>query len=173
MILNNFFPLNIVGDHLILIRNNNADFLRSPLLTKIQQYKDDLLNVYLYMIPYSEGLYKYQQLAKGNLLIKSNGQVDLQKQLSLKQISSKNKVIALTPSIGLKNGTLNYLKIISADGIESTIYFNSCKRGKPCIINLANIPLFYKERIISNIQLDKIFKGELKIIELKDFGNLW
>jgi hypothetical protein len=157
-ILNNFYPLEIVSDHLILIKKDNSDFLKSPLLEKIQQYRASLLNVYLYMIPYSEGLYKYQTV---NDYLKTNN------------ISSRNKVIVLIPSVSSRNGTLNYLKITSGDGMESTIYFNSCKKEMPCIINLANIPLFYKDRNIAGIQLDGVFKGELRVIELKNFGDLW
>ena len=171
-ILTNFYPLDLVKDHLILIKRNNADFIKAPILGNLSQYKESLLNISLGMIPYSEGLYKYEEINKGNLLIKANNQLALEKKLRLKPIYSQNKFVVIIPSVGSRNGTLNSLKII-ADGIESTINFNSCKEDKPCIINLSNIPLFYKNRNIEDIQLDKNFKGEIRIIELNNLGDLW
>lgn len=171
-LLTNFYPIDTAKDHLILIKKDNSDFLKSPLLASIQQYKNSLLNVYLGMVPYSEGMYKYKPISGNKPLIGTSSQAKLNEYLKTKKISSKNKVIILIPSINSKNGTLDSLKI-TADGIESNIYFNSCKIGKPCIINLSNIPLFYKNRIIEKIQLDKNFRGEIRIIELNNFGNLW
>jgi len=81
--------------------------------------------------------------------------------------------LVLTPSGNLSKGTQNWLEITTDDGMKTTVDYDSCGQNMPCILNLANIPLFYKDRNIKNIQFDKKFNGEIKIIEIKNLGNLW
>jgi len=172
-LLTNFYPLDVVTDHLILVKRDNSDFLKSPLLDKVQQYKESLLNVSLGMIPYSEGLYKYKSISMNKPLIRTNSWIKLNEYLDSQKFSSKNKILVLTPSGNLSKGTQNWLEITTDDGMKTTVDYDSCGQNMPCILNLANIPLFYKDRNIKNIQFDKKFNGEIKIIEIKNLGNLW
>lgn len=162
-VLNNYYPFAAIGNHLILKKDKDIDFFSSSLLDKVKDYKNYLLNVNLKKIPYSEGLYKYKFLSSNNkLFIKT-----------MESFSSADKVIVLIPSIDYKRDDLSYvrLKINGKDNL--TIHYDPCKKNSECIINLSNIPMFYRERAITNVTLDKKFKGKIEIYNLKNPGNLW
>ncbi|MCL5438472.1 MAG: hypothetical protein M1268_00600 [Patescibacteria group bacterium] len=172
-IVNNYYPFDKIGDNLILKKNNQSDFFDSKLLQQIPQYRDYLFDVYLYKIPYSEGIYKYGFLSKTTSLIKTNDYKKIESFLKENILSSKNKVLVIIPSLNLISDSIDYVKLQSEDKHAATVFYNSCKKNKACIINLSNIPLFYKDRIISNIIFDHKFKGSVIIYYLKDLSKLW
>lgn len=170
-ILNNFYPSKLIDNHLILIKDQTRDFFNSPLLDKSNSYRNYLLNVNLGMIPFSEGLYKYRYLAN-KPLIKTDSVDVLNNFLKENKTNSLNKVLVLIPSKELKTTYQNYLDLKTNDGKKTVIHFNACKENKPCIINLSNVPLFYKDRRIVSIGVDGQFKGNIEIYN-SDSKFLW
>ncbi len=158
---------------MILKRNSKKDFFSSELLSEVPAFKKYLLNVYLYRIPYSEGLYKYKHLEKMFPLIETRESKKIDLFLKDNAFSSKNKVIVITPTINELPSSVSYIKLESGNGYVTTIFYNPCKKNKACVVNLLNIPLFYKERIISNITFEDKFKGSIAIYDIKDLSNLW
>lgn len=173
-ILNNYYPFKPIGNHLILKKDENNNFFASVLLKKVRDYKNYLLNVDLKKIPYSEGLYKYNFLNKNNkLLIKTEDIAAINSLLEVKTFYSTNKIFVITPSIGYEKNDLAYIRFTINSKENLTVYYNPCKIGSKCIVNLSNIPILYKERVITNVILDEKFKGKIEIYDLKEPGNLW
>lgn len=171
-ILNNYYPINLINDHLILKKNNKTDFFKSNILKDAKDYNAYLLNYYIYKIPYSEGLYKYKNLKEnGRLLIKTNTIDNVDNFFKKNKINSKDKVIVISSNLNSKSWDLSTLKITTDNGFSTTIIFNTCTKNAKCVINLANIPLFYKNRIITKI--NKSFKGNIEIFEINNKSNLW
>lgn len=173
-ILKNYDPLSIINHHLILIKKSNSDIFNSSILKEIKDYKKYLLDVYLYKIPYSEGLYKYSYLKNNNkLIIESNDADSINTFFKKNKFFSSNKAIVLIPKINYKPQNLSFVKFQIEDGNSTTVYYNSCKKNKACIIDLSKIPLFYKKRLIAKIFLEKEYKGRVEIFDLRNMGNLW
>lgn len=170
-ILLNYYPLYKIDNYIILKKNRNSDFFESNILQSFPEYRSYLLNVYLYKIPFSEGLYKGSQFTvKPITRVTINNKIHLFGNLN---ISSKNKIIVLIPSKNSRKNYMNYLEIQTLSDESSSIYFNACRRDKMCIINLANLPYFYKERVIKKIIIDERFEGEILIFENKFSNNFW
>lgn len=173
-ILNNYYLYKTIGDHLILKKNKDNDFFPFEKLRKIKNYESYLLNVNLKKIPYSEGLYKYNFLSRNNkLIVKTTDIEKINSLLEKENFYSTNKVFVFIPSIDYKNGDTSYTKLVTYEGSISTIYYDPCGMGEKCVINLTNIPLFYKERVITKIVLDDKFKGSIEIYDLDNPGRLW
>ncbi len=171
-ILNNFYPIYKIDNYLILKKNINMDFFNSKILKNISEYKEDITKIYLNKIPYSEGLYKYTNLKlNGKLLIKTDQVNMLNLFLSNNNLNSENKVIVTVSHS--KPANLNTLELTTGEGDQTEVFYNACKKDEKCIVNLANIPLFYKGRIIRKIIPDKNFSGSLEIFEINKRVNLW
>lgn len=173
-ILNNYYPIAFIGNHLILKEEKNKDFFASDVLKRAQEYRDYLLSVNLYKIPYSEGYYKYADLEKNNnVLIDDYDVKKINFLLRNTNLFSNNKVIVIMPSIDYKSTDLNYLKAKNENGEHTTIFFNACKMNAPCVLHLSRLPLFYKHGMLKEIEMNKGFSGRIKIFELKNQGDLW
>ena len=172
-ILNNYQPFAVIGDHIILKKAQNNDFFASKILEQVEDYKNYLLDVYLYKIPHSEGLYKYNYLKNNNKII-IEGSIDkINSFLKKNNLSSSSKIIVLNSSTVNKSGSLIFIEFETKNGNSTTVYFNPCNKNEVCIINLSRIPFFYKERLVEKIIADKEYKGEIRIFDLKNSGNLW
>lgn len=172
-ILNNYYPFTVIGNHIIL-KKESRDFFASEILNQTKDYDNYLLDVYLYKIPFSEGLYKYKYLEKNNKLITESTDIDTINVFLKKRIFySDNKAIVMIPSANNKSSDLNFIKFQSGNGDNTTVYYNTCKANAQCIINLSKIPLFYKKRMITEIILNRTFEGKIKIFDLNNPGNLW
>jgi hypothetical protein len=88
-------------------------------------------------------------------------------------IYSKDKVIVLTSPISFKKNTVNSITLITENNLSTTVSYNACKKNMPCIINLSNIPLFYKNRQLIGIEFKGEFKGNIEIFNLTNHSNLW
>lgn len=151
-IFNNYKYFKQIGKYLILEKDSNNDFF---LNTLSNSFIKNYLNVNLGTIGLSEGIYKSQYLRQ-QPTIKENGDV-----------SSKNRLVLIK---GDKNG--NYiLKIKTKDKLETNISF-FCKKARPCIINLDNIPLFYKNRVIVEIEAVN-FNGNISIYDNEYNEKFW
>ena len=172
-ILNNYYPFAVIGNHIIL-KKESHDFFASEILNQTKDYDRYLLDVYLYKIPFSEGLYKYKYLEKNNKLITESTDIDIINIFLKKRIFySDNKVIVMIPSANNKLSDLNFIKFQLENEDNTTVYYNPCKANTQCIINLSKVPLFYKKRMITKIILNRTFEGKIKIFDLNNPGNLW
>lgn len=164
-IINNYYPFTKIGSHLILKKEENQDFFNSKILDSIQEYKGYLINVYLYKIPFSEGFYKSNLFSDAKIITFSD--------LSNLKLNSRNKFLVLIPQIDMDPNYLNTIEVNTEDKKRTRIYLNPCKKSMLCVVNLSNIPLFYKSRIINSIKIDNKFKGTVKIYEINNSSNLW
>lgn len=172
-ILNNYQPFAAIGDHLILRKDKANDFFASKILKQAKDYESYLLDVYLYRIPYSEGLYKYNYLKNNNKLIIQADAGVINSFLKINNFSSNNKVVVLTPNANTRLQSLSFAKFQIAGGDFATVYYNACNKNEICIINLSRIPLFYKDRLITEIIFDEQYSGKIEIFDVKNPGNLW
>lgn len=172
-IINTYYPVKRIGSHLLLKKGSGKDFFASELLTQTPAFKKYLLDVYLYRIPYSEGFYKYSMVVKEKPLIEASNTQKINEVLENKDFDLSGKVIVMIPSSNLSSSFMDYVSFKSDTGESSTIFYNSCKKGNSCIINLANIPFFYRSRIIKQIAVDNSFNGQIILFDTKSQGNLW
>ncbi|MCL4418578.1 hypothetical protein M1146_00580 [Patescibacteria group bacterium] len=172
-IINTYYPFKKIGNHLILKINGEKDFFFSELLTQSIFFKKYLLNVYLYKIPYSEGLYKYALLKKTKPLIEASDIKTVNGILEKNNFDLSDKTIVMIPSQNLPSSFINYVSLRSSTGEISTIFYNPCRKENACIINLKNIPFFYKSRIAKQVKVDGGFKGRVIIFDSKNRDDLW
>lgn len=170
-ILNNYSAKSMVGDFLILERKNNSDFFIDNDLIGADEYKRYLLKINLESIPSSEGMYKKNiiQNKKNTFLINNFDQIKTNKYLRSNKINSKGTVLLIKNN---NSGKYTYLKITSDENLETTIKMKSCRENY-CIVNLSNIPMFYKKRNIKMINSkDDILVSIVKISD-NNIVNLW
>jgi hypothetical protein len=172
-IISSYYPIERVGKHLILKRISEKDFFTSELLTQIPAFKKYLLDVYLYRIPYSEGLYKYNRLKATKSLIDTSDISILNQTFAKTDFDLSDKIIVMIPSSSLPASFMNYISFKSNTGEIATVFYNSCKKDNACIIDMENIPFFYKPRIIKQITVDNGYKGQIIIFDSTKRNNLW
>jgi len=172
-IINNYYPFAKIGSHLLLKKSSGKDFFSSGLLQQTPEYRKYLLSVNLYKIPYSEGLYKYKLFKNDKPLIMVSGSKAMNEILGKTNLNFSDKIIAIIPSVSLPTSLTNYITFYSDSGENSTVFYDTCKKNNTCIIDMANIPFFYKERIIKQLQVDINFKGKLVVFDSKNRDNLW
>jgi hypothetical protein len=163
-ILNNFEYRNQIGEFLILKKERDPDNL-----TVINNYFRNLLSVELENIPRSEGKYKSKYLDIGKALINEKNNIEINKYL-LKNITYSKKLLLVLKG---KFKTTEYSEIFIKVNKEltTTIRFKSCQLGEICIIDLSQLPIFYKNRIISVINFDKEY--ELSILKNSNPNKFW
>ena len=174
-ILNNYYPLTSIDNHLILEHQKNNDFFGYKVLDQQREYKNYLLNIDLKNIPLSEGTYKSKSiyLPENKILIKSGDYKKINIFLENSKIDSHNKVFIIKFTKPLARGDRSYMKIQTQDNKSTVVSFISCLSTKPCIVNLSSIPLFYKDRILKKIEINKSFKGELILMDFKTLEKIW
>lgn len=150
-ILNNFEVLEKVENFIIFKKteDENFDFFADKNLAKVTDFKNYLLNVDLGSIPGSEGLYKSKLL--GNKVIDP------------KDFAAEDKIIVLRSKSSTKNKKL--LITLSSNFGNTRIEFDNCIKDNLCIINLSNVPFFYKNRIIKEIRYDPAFIEDMKVLQ--------
>lgn len=167
-ILNNYVFEAKVGRYLIL-KKENGDFFKTKDV-QVNDYKNYLLNISLAKIPYSEGNYKINELKDENLILKKYNILDFNNYLKNNNTSSKNKILVIIPYVKDRVDTL-YVK--TDDNLWSAISFDVPCKNKPYVINLSKVPLFYRERIISQVYMNDNFKGEIKLYKMNSKISLW
>lgn len=170
-ILNNFSIYERVDSFIILKKTNNGVWDNNN-LDKILTFKRYLLNVDLESIPKSEGIYKNKTINKLKQIVSSDSISEINNFLSKNNISSDGMVLVLTPDLNISTKKTE-VRITTSDLETTVITFNKCDVDKQCIINLLNMPLFYKNRIIKKIEIDKNFSGNIKILDDNPPNNLW
>lgn len=152
-IINNFRVLEKIDNFIILKKTEgeNYDFFRDEDLTMFSDFKNYLLNINLGSIPRSEGIYKNKLLGS------------LRMTQSKYSFNSKDKILLVRPKNGVRNKKLRITIVSDLD--TTTVEFDSCTRNNLCIINLANIPLFYKERKIKEINYNPNTISRIDILD--------
>jgi len=172
-ILNNYYPVYNVKNYLILEAAENKDFFNSVIPG--QTFMSNLLNPDFGKIPLSEGLYKYDLLKRNaEILIKSKDIYIINEYLKNNIVSSRNIVMVITSASNsdiLNSETLE----IKVDKMFTTyISYDNVSSGKKYILNLTNVPLFYKDRTITKLSLKNNSGTEFEIFKLTgDANSLW
>lgn len=156
-IISNFSVLNRVDNFIILKKTEeeNYDFFRDEGLIMFPDFKNYLLNINLGSIPRSEGIYK-------NKLLKSSKIIEPKY-----SFNSKDKILLVRSKNGVKNKKLRVTIVSDLD--TTTVEFDPCTHNNLCIINLANIPIFYRDRAIKEINYD--FNAISRIMILDGIPN--
>lgn len=139
--IHNFKVLKYIGE--------NGDFFTN-IDKDLNTYARSLLTVDFENIPYSEGLYKENLLKKEQIIFHYNSNTDFQEYLLHHQLTTQNKIFAIkwVDKMNIKNAKISF----TIEGNKSTlVLFNKC--NGICILNLSNIPLFYINRRVTNIEI--------------------
>ena len=161
-ILNNFRIVDRVEDYLILKRTNNGgDF-----------FTNDFLNINLEAIPSSEGIYKKIFIdSNGKLVYESGDVTQINKYLTDNAVFSTNKYLLFYAKENAADE--EYGVSILSEGRETKINFKNCGNQFPCIINLSNLPMFFKPRKIDNIAAKENTYEKIQFVEVEANKVLW
>lgn len=170
-LLQNYGIKKIIGNFFVLQKNKTKkDFFTDKNLHIVPKYKQSLLHVYLGSIPESEGIYKKQYLTESTIHILSSGTLaTINTYFKKQKVSSGNTLLFITFK-EKKQNQKSTLVIKTSDNKSTAIQFDTCKKEVPCIIHLSQLPLFYTNRLIENIILDK--KSMLHSISLVKGENV-
>lgn len=173
-ILNNFTPVDKVGDFLLFKKDSGNDIFKEKFLDAVPQLRKYLLQVDFAAIPKSEGLHKKSFVKRNNNIIFSKSSVqNVNSFLANESIESDNTVFVVWGSNESQKGNRTSITLKTNDNLETTIFFHQCSNRTPCIINLSRIPLFYKKRIIEKIMVGPSFKDLIEIRNRYDDNELW
>lgn len=156
-ILNNFIIIDKIDNFLILKRSGGEDFFKNDFLNKVPEFKDFILNVDFGNIPASEGVNKKEYIEQNSEVVLENN------------ISSTNKYLILRPKENVENK--QYTISISTDAGQSKVSFRNCQNL--CIINLSNMPLMFKSRVINKIDVEPGAFEKTQIVEIAPNKILW
>lgn len=171
-ILTHFAAVDSVGDFLILKRQRHIpDFFSNKLPDNFKDFRSFLLTVDLKSIPRSEGIYKKGYLSKIDSIGFKNKKL-LNAHLSSHEVNSANRLLVVESKNGKNRDDLK-VKIRTFDGKETKITFYACEDNIPCIINLKNIPLFYINRSIKEIDISAENINMVKLVEYKQSDRFW
>lgn len=161
-LLKNFRIVGRAEDYLILGRTNNGEDF----------FTDDFLNINLEAIPSSEGMYKKMFVdSNSNLIYESSDISPINKYLADNTVFSENKYLVLYAKENAVDK--EYDLSISSEGLETKINFKNCRNPSPCIINLSNMPLFFKPRRINKISVKENIYKKIKFVEVEPNKVLW
>ncbi len=171
-IFNNFKPVEKIGKFLLLEKNDtDFDLLDNQIINNTPTFLKYIQDIDLQKVPISEGKYKSKFINKTDIL--SSGSVDyVNKYFQENTIYSSNKLLVLIPEKYISNGKDITITIKTSDLKYTNIKLNKCKTKSPCIINLSNIPLFYKQRIIRELTFSD-FDGKIEFINNYDKKIFW
>ncbi len=152
-IINNFGVLRKVDNFIILKKREEEDydFFRDENLTVFPDFKNYLLNIDQGSIPRSEGIYK-NELLEGLRMTESKY-----------SFNSKDKILLVRSKNGVKNKKLKVTIVSDLD--TAIVEFEPCTHNNLCIINLANIPLFYRDRVIKEVNYDSNVISGIRILD--------
>lgn len=173
-ILNNFTPVDRVGNFILFKKDSKKDIFNEKFLNKVPELKKYLLQVDFASIPKSEGFHKKSLVKSDNNIIFPKSSIkDINSFLTNKSIKSDNTVLVVwAANVGHK-GEKASITLKTNDNLETKISFYQCSKRDPCIINLSHIPLFYKNRIIKKIIVDQNFKDLIEIRNRYNNNELW
>ena len=172
-LVNNFEPYDKKDSFIIFKKKNNTDFFKQESSRNITEFRKYLLNINLGAIPRSEGRYKFNFLTKNANKIKSGDSEKINLLLKSNVINSSNKFLVLTPELYTNHEKQMKIVLGSQHDLYTIVTFYRCGVGESCIINISNLPLFYKERVLTKIIVDKSFKGRIQLIENQTNKELW
>ncbi len=145
-IINNYIPKESVGNFLIL-EKKEGDFFTNNDASSLREH---FLNIDLENIPKSEGIYREDYFAQSDENIAFNSFEEANKYLGQNSINSKNKILFIKFKNSVEEIKIE-LSIETRNGFKTKILYKGCSPKYYCVINLSNVPLFYKNRVISEI----------------------
>lgn len=167
-IFNNYSPHKKIYNFIIFKKNINTNYMKINEFYKFKDLRNIFLKINLESIPKSEGEYKYLKKYFSKKLIFNNLN-GFNNYLSKKNINSENTFIY----IKTKNEKKTKI-IVKSKNYSTIVEFKGCASKNPCLINLSNLPLFYKPRDISEIKLlNNSSLVEIGLIGTNDAKYLW
>lgn len=133
------------GDFVVI--SKGGDFIKSNKFKNNRELVGYFSDINLGKIPASEGKYKSGYIKDVNYFKNQN---ELNYFLNKNDIYSKNNYLIIYP-----NSKANVNTILIN---ETKVHFDTCEEQYPCIINISNLPLFYKNRIIERVSITNLEK---------------
>ena len=161
-IFNNFFVFDS-SDNFILMRRGNVDSFGDNRISAFASLRDHLLNINLEKIPLSEGIHKRKQLPK-------HSEFSFKDSSSNLDISSDSTFIIV---YNYHDKGYSRITLKTGEGTSTSITFKSCPEKIPCVINLSNVPLFYRSRIIKEIDFDTSSIEEIRVVKMDNKNYFW
>lgn len=161
-IFNNFYPYKKVNTYVVL-KKGDTDFFDTRLQDNFAELQNYFQNIELGSIPYSEGYYK-------NNLFKNDQFIRVTKESSM-SVPTRDKFLLIYFKKNIRE--ISTITVQTKDNHQTRIAFKSCKVDFPCVINLSNIPLFYKNRSIASIGFNADVISEIHIARHKDKSSFW
>ena len=176
-ILNNFRIKEDIQNFLIFQKTDkDRDFFEDKKLKELSLFREYLLNVNLGAIPKSEGIYKGKDIygKHDNTVVSSNLPFLINDFLRKNSVKTSKKILVLKAKNYKKSTKETRITLKTNDAKSTTITFYRCDINKPCVVNLSNVPLFYKERVLREVILDDSFEGMADLVNIeKGESNLW
>lgn len=154
-IFNNYYPFQTMGKYVIL-----KYWPAMPFNPLNQKY---LLDVNLQNIPYSEGYYKNKFISKDIMSTFPNTKHIL--------TNSKSKILVVYYKKDVVGEST--FKITNNQGLTTSVTFKNCKIKFPCIVNVSNIPLFYRPSFIMNIKMNEKLIERVNVVNIPDKLLFW
>ena len=172
-ILSNFHIIDKVENFLILRRNeSNEDFFKNPFLLKYPDINSYFSTMHLGHIPKSEGIYKKRIIdEEGHKVYEAKSIRQLNKFLANHKLNSKNLFFIFTPNT--KYNEDMHFRIKTKDNHTADVYFDPCDMGAACVVNLSRIPLFNRNRRLSEVIQNGDFRGKIEIITGVKNETIW
>lgn len=167
-ILSHFVPVEKIGKYIILRKTANENDIFHDSSDFSENLTKQFTHINLSTIPEEEGNYKNKYIPK-NMRVFSTLK-ELNNYLSQSSVNSKNEFIIIQFK---KNVQYTNIKVITSEGLETMVGFYSDKKNIPYIINLQNIPLFYRPRIIKKIELYNPSLNFIQLLQIKKINFFW
>lgn len=174
-ILINFILKEKIGKFLILEENKyKEDFFANKMLDSLPEYKKNLLQINLQNIPRAEGYHKRKYLFfKENKEIVNKTSIDEFNSFLFENEVNTEKKLLLIKFVSQKQDMAEIV-IKTSEGLVTKVSFVSCEVDISCIINLSNIPLFYRSRNLAQItSKNGDYIQEIALLDIADESNFW
>jgi len=175
-IFNNYDYHKTIGSFVVLKKIQNPDIFSHIENEDLLPTINTLLINNLRNIPYAEGQYKYNSFSNNPYVLEifSGSLSELQTFLESNVIESDSIVLAVVDSQSQQSPQENASLTITADnGLTTNIVFRSCGTSYPCLIRLQNIPLFFHDRRIIQIEAPNQPQIHFKLFKMGEQSELW
>jgi hypothetical protein len=160
--------------YVVFKKENQQNDLFISEIKNFPELKNKFLNINLAAIPKSEGLHKTRNLKiSGNDIIFNSNQNYINEYLRENNILSSNKLLILNADNYMTLEKDIKIKLVTTDKLSTEVTFYRCEITKPCVINISNLPLFYKARVLKEVWIDKNFIGKIELVNNQTDKELW
>ena len=170
-IINNYYPYKEIDNFLILKKNTIAgkDFFKSSLINDNDKISNYFFEIDLNSIPVEEAHYKLSLIKDiSKEIYKTSNINDFNNFLNKNNLKTRNIVLLIKQKSNIPDR--QYIVLKSKDGFETNVYMQKC--NNICLINLSNLPIFFKERTLSELST-AMDLSSLVILKVSPNDILW